>query len=83
VGAEENGKYLDRWSTPWTAIQGARDYFNKITEELIDPNVLTKEKKGVRRLFLIRKGVIGELCIFTDEEASGHTEATRAEGSQD
>ena len=45
VGAEENGKYLDRWSTRWTAIEGARDYFNKITEELIDPNVLAKSSE--------------------------------------
>ena len=34
---EEDGKYLGRWTTRWTAIEGARNYFNKITEELVDP----------------------------------------------
>ena len=26
-----------KWTTRWSAIEGLRDYFNKITEELIDP----------------------------------------------
>jgi DNA helicase II / ATP-dependent DNA helicase PcrA len=42
IGTEEKGKYLGRWTTRWTAIQGARDYFNKITEELIEPAILSK-----------------------------------------
>jgi ATP-dependent DNA helicase UvrD/PcrA len=29
--------YLGRWSTKWRAIEGMRDYFDKITEELVDP----------------------------------------------
>jgi len=33
---DEDGKFLHHWSTRWTAIEGARNYFNKITEELID-----------------------------------------------
>ena len=37
IGSEENGLFLGRWKTRWTAIQGARKYFNKITEELIEP----------------------------------------------
>ncbi|MBI3301720.1 MAG: ATP-dependent helicase, partial [Deltaproteobacteria bacterium] len=37
LGPEVDGRYLGRWTTSWTAIEGARDYFNKITEELIDP----------------------------------------------
>ncbi|MEX1243808.1 MAG: ATP-dependent DNA helicase [Thermoanaerobaculia bacterium] len=41
IGVEENGVYLGRWSTRWTAIEGARIYFDKITEELIDPAQLT------------------------------------------
>ena len=41
LGPEENGKYFGRWSTRWTAIEGARNYFNKITEELIDPTTLS------------------------------------------
>jgi DNA helicase-2/ATP-dependent DNA helicase PcrA len=32
-----DGRYLGRWSTRWTAIEGARRYFDKITEELVDP----------------------------------------------
>jgi DNA helicase-2/ATP-dependent DNA helicase PcrA len=37
LGPAQNDKYLWRWSTRWTAIEGAAKYFNKITEELIDP----------------------------------------------
>ncbi len=37
IGQEADGKYLTRWTTRWTAIEGARNYFDKITEELIDP----------------------------------------------
>jgi len=37
IGEGANGHFLGRWSTKWTAIEGARDYFNKITEELVDP----------------------------------------------
>ena len=40
VGEARNGKYLQRWTTRWTAIEGARSYFNKITEELVDPALL-------------------------------------------
>jgi len=35
IGEEVNGKYVGRWSTKWTAIEGIRGYFDKITEELI------------------------------------------------
>ena len=38
---DEQERYLTRWSTRWTAIEGARNYFNKITEELVDPNLLS------------------------------------------
>lgn len=37
VGPPENGKYLGKWATRWTTIKGLRAYFNKITEELVDP----------------------------------------------
>lgn len=37
IGPEADRKYLNRWTTRWTAIEGARNYFDKITEELIDP----------------------------------------------
>ena len=40
IGPETNGTYLTRWTTRWTAIEGARDYFNKITEELVDAAAL-------------------------------------------
>ena len=40
VGPPEDGLFLNRWKTRWTAIEGARGYFDKITEELIDPGRL-------------------------------------------
>lgn len=40
IGCEVEGKFLNRWSTRWTAIEGARTYFDKITEELINPGQL-------------------------------------------
>jgi DNA helicase-2/ATP-dependent DNA helicase PcrA len=40
VGPEHNGRYLGKWATKWTAIEGVRGYFDKITEELIDPERL-------------------------------------------
>jgi len=36
IGPQEDGLYLRRWKTRWTAIEGARGYFDKITEELVD-----------------------------------------------
>ena len=36
VGAPENDLFLHRWKTKWTAIEGARNYFDKITEELVE-----------------------------------------------
>ncbi len=41
IGPQENDLYLGRWKTRWTAIEGARGYFDKITEELLTPNLLT------------------------------------------
>jgi DNA helicase-2/ATP-dependent DNA helicase PcrA len=40
VGPPENDLFLSRWRTRWTAIEGARAYFDKITEELVDPQRL-------------------------------------------
>ncbi len=40
VGPAENDRFLLRWNTRWTAIEGARSYFDKITEELVDPSQL-------------------------------------------
>jgi DNA helicase-2/ATP-dependent DNA helicase PcrA len=39
--ADDEGRYLGRWTTKWTAIEGARKYFDKITEELVDPDALS------------------------------------------
>lgn len=36
IGPLENERFLTRWKTRWTAIEGARGYFNKLTEELVD-----------------------------------------------
>ena len=40
VGPAANDRFLHRWRTRWTAIQGARGYFDKITEELVDADQL-------------------------------------------
>jgi len=42
VGQVRDATYLERWKTRWTAIEGARGYFNKITEELVDPKLLVR-----------------------------------------
>ena len=36
VGPAESDRFLHRWTTRWTAIEGVRAYFDKITEELVD-----------------------------------------------
>ena len=33
--------YLGRWSTKWRAIKGLKNYFDKITEELVDAEALS------------------------------------------
>jgi len=53
IGAQEDGYYLEHWTTRWTAVKGARDYFNKITEELVDPKQLQASKDG----FISRLGL--------------------------
>jgi len=37
IGPAKNDLYLGKWKTRWTAIEGVRGYFDKITEELVDP----------------------------------------------
>lgn len=41
-GAEGGGegKYLGKWSTRWGTIKGLTVFFNKMTEELVDPEAL-------------------------------------------
>lgn len=41
VGEPDGGRYLGKWSTRWTTIRGVTEFFNKITEELVDPDELT------------------------------------------
>ena len=43
IGPKEDGQYLEKWTTKWTAIEGSNGYFNKITEELVDPKELLKD----------------------------------------
>ncbi len=52
VGPPNNNLYLGHWKTKWTAIEGVRAYFDKITEELIDPLRLT----AARDPFLVALG---------------------------
>lgn len=42
IGPERVPPYFGRWKTRLTAIEGARRYFDKITEELLDPAKLAK-----------------------------------------
>lgn len=43
VGPAEDDLFLGRWKTRWTAIEGARTYFDKITEELVDPKRMAED----------------------------------------
>jgi len=49
VGQERDGLYLGRWRTRWTAIEGVRSYFDKITEELVEPQALVNSRDGFLR----------------------------------
>ncbi|MHB8836821.1 MAG: UvrD-helicase domain-containing protein [Candidatus Methylomirabilia bacterium] len=40
VPPQTDGRYLGRWQTKWNTIEGLSGYFNKITEELVDPERL-------------------------------------------
>jgi hypothetical protein len=40
----QKGRLGKRWRTRWTAIEGVRGYFDKITEELVDSETLTKSQ---------------------------------------
>lgn len=44
IGRAENDRLLHRWKTRWEAIKGARVYFDKITEELIDVSRLLSSR---------------------------------------
>ncbi|MGQ9591820.1 MAG: ATP-dependent helicase [Planctomycetota bacterium] len=49
IGEDRDGLYLGRWKTRWTAIEGVRAYLDKITEELVDPQVLLASGNGFLR----------------------------------
>ena len=49
IGQRESERFLTRWGTRWTAIEGARGYFNKMTEEMVDPHrLVTSEAPFLR-----------------------------------
>jgi len=50
IGAPENDRFLGRWKTKWTAIEGARNYFDKITEELVGVDQLAASAAPFLRL---------------------------------
>ncbi len=41
----QNEKIFGHWSTRWTAIAGLVEFFNKITEELVDPQDLVESNQ--------------------------------------
>jgi len=44
VGPGEEGLFLGKWKTKWTTIEGLRPYFDKITEEIVEPSKLLDSK---------------------------------------
>lgn len=42
IGPADKDLFLMRWKTRWSAIEGARTYFDKITEELVDAERLAE-----------------------------------------
>jgi DNA helicase-2/ATP-dependent DNA helicase PcrA len=55
ISPKENDLYLGKWKTRWTAIEGTRGYFDKITEELVDPARLSASSnpftQGIARAY--------------------------------
>ena len=49
VGPPENDLFLGKWKTRWTAIEGARGYFDKITEKLVDSGAAHRIHRPVPR----------------------------------
>lgn len=46
---DDEGRFLGRWATKWTTIEGLRSYFDKITEELVDPEALSRDQDPLLR----------------------------------
>jgi DNA helicase-2/ATP-dependent DNA helicase PcrA len=53
---DAEGKYLGKWSTRWTTIKGLTEFFNKMTEELVDPGALVASDDS----FLLQLGLAYE-----------------------
>ncbi len=49
AGEKVGDLYLGRWRYKWAAIRGMRDYFDKITEELVDPRRLLADEDPQER----------------------------------
>ncbi len=72
IGPPDNDLFLTHWRTRWTAIEGARGYFDKITEELVDPCRLTAsqdpffapQSDGTSRLLLSPLELLEELVAL-------------------
>lgn len=47
IGPEEAGLYLGQWKTRWTAIEGVKGYFDKITEEQVSPERLAASENPI------------------------------------
>lgn len=56
IGPPIDDLYLHRWRTRWTAIEGARGYFDKITEETVSPERLAADVDPFLQ-------AIGEACL--------------------
>lgn len=46
VGVPNGDRYFGKWKTKWTTIEGVQKYFDKITEELVDPDRLAASSSG-------------------------------------
>ena len=49
IGPPTNGRYVDKWKTRWSAIEGVRGYVDKMTEERVDPALLLNASDAFRR----------------------------------
>jgi DNA helicase-2/ATP-dependent DNA helicase PcrA len=49
IGPPTNGRYVDKWKTRWSAIEGVRGYVDKMTEERVDPALLLNTSDAFRR----------------------------------
>jgi hypothetical protein len=71
IGPEENNLYLGKWKTRWTAIEGARGYFDKITEELVDAARLPARSRRGSRPLLGEKFMAQQGGVYQGTMSSG------------